>query len=186
MFNQLTGLSDGKMQACECCGAQALHSDLKTEYFNYIAESGEIVQLSARVPVWSCDACGDSFTDGSAEDLRHEAVCRHLGRLTPSELRDLRENFQCTQAEWAKITGLGVASIKRWESGSLIQSLAFDRYLRLLRNRDTFRELKSLDRPNASEKASEFSVGIFRTEISATASVRASVFQLRPAAQAGA
>src|ERR1700704_498892 len=104
MFNQLTGVSDEKKQVCDCCGAHALHSDLKTEYFNYRSESGEIIQLSALVPVWSCDACGDSFTDGRAEDIRHEAVCRYLGRLTPSELRDLRENCQCSQAEWSKVT----------------------------------------------------------------------------------
>jgi putative zinc finger/helix-turn-helix YgiT family protein len=182
MFGQLKEVTDEKMQVCDCCGAHALHSELKTEYFNYKSEGGEIVQLSAEVPVWSCDKCGDSFTDGRAEDIRHEVVCRHLNRLTPSELRDLRENFQCSQAEWSKVTGLGIASIKRWESGSLIQGIAIDRYLRLLRNRNTFRELKSILRASEIDEVS--SVVVFRTEISAAASVRASLFELRPPVQA--
>jgi len=179
MFSELIEAPNPERKKCDCCGVHALRSELRNEYFNYKSENGEVVKLSALVPVWSCDACGDGFTDFRAEDLRHEAVCRYLGRLTPSELRDLRENYQCSQGEWARLTGLGVASIKRWESGALIQSLSNDRYLRLLRNRQSFRDLVSLSRSVTPDLA-EISFGVFRTEISATASARASTFQLRP------
>ncbi|WP_445083489.1 type II TA system antitoxin MqsA family protein [Bradyrhizobium sp. TM233] len=183
MFNQLVGISNAENQRCDCCGAYALNSTIRNEYFNYKSENGEVIQLSAMVPVWSCDACGDSFTDSRAEDLRHEAVCHYLGRLTPSELRDLRENNQCSQAEWSRITGLGIASIKRWESGALIQNLAIDKFLRLLRDRQIFRNLLALATSETAEKIN-ISAGVFRTEISATAYARASTFRLRPTSAA--
>ena len=40
-----------------------------------------------------------------------------------------------SQAEFARVTGFGEATIGRWENGLVIQNVANDRYLRLLRER---------------------------------------------------
>ena len=37
-----------------------------------------------------------------------------------------------TRAKFAQVTGLGEASLNRWENGLTIQTYAYDRYLRLL------------------------------------------------------
>ena len=66
------------------------------------------------------------------ERLRHEAVCRHLGVLSPAEISGLRKGFGMSRAAFAELTGLGEASLGRWESGAVIQNRANDRYLRLL------------------------------------------------------
>jgi YgiT-type zinc finger domain-containing protein len=39
----------------------------------------DAVELSACVPVWTCENCGFAFTDGDAEDARQNAVCKYLG-----------------------------------------------------------------------------------------------------------
>lgn len=84
------------------------------------------------VPVWRCDACGYSYTEGSAENLEHDAVCRSRGLLTSREIRNLRERLGLTRKRLGELTGFGEASIKRWETGSLIQNVSSDRLLRLL------------------------------------------------------
>jgi transcriptional regulator with XRE-family HTH domain len=52
--------------------------------------------------------------------------------MTPNELRALRESYGLSQEQWAEIAGLGLASVKRWETGNKIQNDAYDRYLWLL------------------------------------------------------
>lgn len=93
---------------------------------------GARVELSASLPVRICPNCGFKYLDYVGEDLKHEAVCRHLNVLTPRAIKQIRTSKGMTRSEFAKLTGLGEASIGRWERGELIQSVANDRYLRLL------------------------------------------------------
>jgi len=89
--------------------------------------------LSARIPVRRCEECGNQFLDAEAEDLMHEAVCRHLGVMTSSEVRAIRrQSGRLSRAEFARITRLGEATIGRWERGELIQNAAYDQLLYLL------------------------------------------------------
>jgi putative zinc finger/helix-turn-helix YgiT family protein len=131
-------------RVCDCCGAEGVRMSWQTEHFNYKTESDDVVELAAQVPVWACGACGDRYTDSQAEEIRHETVCRHLGRLTPREIRELRDALGYSQRDWAELTGFGIASIKRWETGALIQGLAQDRYMRLLRDNNNIAALKAM------------------------------------------
>lgn len=117
-------------RACGACGAAESRAVVRTERFMYgVGESA--VELSADVPVWTCAACGFEAIDAQGEDLMHEAVCHHRGVLTPRKIRDLRIRHGLTQAELARLTGFGEASIKRWESGGQVQNVSADRLLRL-------------------------------------------------------
>ena len=79
--------------------------------------------------------CGETFRGPEPARLHHEALCKTLGFLTTSEILDLREkSLRLTQEEFACMTGIGVATISRWERGRLVQNRAMDRYLRLLRD----------------------------------------------------
>src|SRR5712671_6232148 len=106
---------------CAECGERTARRTFKDERFSY-GSGEEEVELTARVPVWKCDACGFQYTDGEAEEVRHAAICKHLGRLAPDEIRAIRGQYHLSQQEWAARTGFGTASIKRWENGSLIQN----------------------------------------------------------------
>lgn len=108
------------------------------------------VELSARIPVRRCEECGDQFLDAEAEDLMHEAVCRHLGVMTPSEVRAIRrQSGGLSRAEFSRITRLGEATIGRWERGELIQNAAYDQLLYLL----TFPENRVRIRERAERSA---------------------------------
>ncbi len=49
-----------------------------------------------------------------------------------------------TRADFAQVTGLGKATLNRWENGILIQTIANDRYVRLLARPEIMEKLKSL------------------------------------------
>ena len=49
--------------------------------------------VTARVPVWHCSKCKESFMDADAEEIRHEATCVALGRMTSREIQALRRSL---------------------------------------------------------------------------------------------
>lgn len=69
-----------------------MNSRLERQRFPY-GEGTEAVELEVLVPVRTCSECGFEYLDDSAEEIRHEAVCRHLGVLTPHEIQQLRKAY---------------------------------------------------------------------------------------------
>ena len=136
--------------SCPDCGSTSLHTELITQKFLY-GKEGEAVELSAQVPVHVCEGCGFQFTDFEAESARDRAVRQHLGvRHTPEDITALREALGLKQQELADLSGIGAASLSRWENGALIQSVAYDRYLYLLTFQENLRRLKILVSENAT------------------------------------
>ena len=160
---------------CGFCGASAITERLEEEKFVY-GSGDEAVVLSALVPIFECTSCGEAYTGEDAEVLRHAAVCNYLGRLTPAEIRAIRGQYDLTQEQLAELSGFGIASIKRWESGYQIQNLSADRYLRLFRVPQNFRLLQMMDRARQQPPS-------FRTHISERTIQEATAFRLRPMAE---
>lgn len=149
---------------CAACGGGNLSRRMETDEFEHGAGEGA-VSLNANVVVLTCDDCDFEFTGPSAEVARHEAVCRHLGIMTPAEIRDLRGRYGLSRQSFASLTRLGAASIARWEAGSLLQNRAYDSLLYLLCFEDNLGRLRSRhteaapDNPDsASLKAPGFGV----------------------------
>jgi putative zinc finger/helix-turn-helix YgiT family protein len=86
--------------------------------------------IKAVVPVWSCDCCELEYLDADGEQAKQEAVYRSMGRLTPSEIKLIRKGAGLNQADFAKKLKVGIASVKRWELGSVIQNEAADESIR--------------------------------------------------------
>ena len=161
-------------QECVACGAIDTCRRVAVEKFPYLDGEHQVI-LEARVPVLECASCGTQFTEGDAEEIRHDAVCRYLGRLTPAEVKAVREQYRLSQQEWAARTGFGLASIKRWETGNVIQEKAADRYLRLLGHPDIFERAAELsERGHAGARHYQF-----QTLLSAKVVQLAAVFELR-------
>ena len=124
--------------ACFECDAPA-GTEWRRHKFTYgVGSSG--VDLTVSLPVRVCGSCGFEFLDHEAEVLKHDAVCAHLGVLTPREIRGIREINDMSRAAFAKVSRLGEATLNRWENGILIQNPANDRYLRLLTLQDKHSE----------------------------------------------
>lgn len=126
---------------CPMCGSDKVTTSMNRHTFSY--GSGETaVELTVDVPVRCCGPCAFEYLDEVAEDLKHEAVCQHFGVLSPAEIRRIREGHRMTRTRFAEITGLGEASLNRWENGLTIQTQAYDRYLRLLALPEIMQHLK--------------------------------------------
>jgi putative zinc finger/helix-turn-helix YgiT family protein len=116
---------------CPNCECNNVTTTVERETFEY-GEGSSAAQLTADVPVRTCANCGFQFTDGQAEEARHDAVCRYLRVLAPKEILELRKRYNMSRAEFAELTRLGEASLARWENGQLIQNAANDQLLFLL------------------------------------------------------
>lgn len=81
-----------------------------------------------------CPKCGFRLlTDQDRNALRlatFRAYQEASDLLTAEEIVAARERMGWSQAELARKSGLGIASIKRWETGRLIQTAGNDRMLR--------------------------------------------------------
>ena len=147
---------------CAACGEDNLSRRMEMDEFEYGAGQS-VVPLSANVVVFTCNGCDFEFTGPSAEVARHEAVCRHLGIMTPAEIRELRGRYGLSRQSFASITRLGAASIARWEAGSLLQNRAYDSLLYLLCFEDNLRRLRfrhAVAAPGESDSASLEAPGI--------------------------
>jgi putative zinc finger/helix-turn-helix YgiT family protein len=136
---------------CPECGGAAVKAEVRTEPFEW-GMGSDRVELRATYSVHICRSCNIEFTGQEAEQAMHEAVCRHLRVLSPREIVGIRQSLKMTQAEISEITGIGVASLRRWEAGLLIQNRANDNLLRLLREPSVIEALKRWARKEAESR----------------------------------
>lgn len=138
---------------CECCGEAAVTEVVEEMKFGY-GVGDQLVTLTVNVPVFSCKACGMEYTDSRAENLRHDAVCAYLEVLNPAQVRRIRERHSLTVQAFSEISGLGTASITRWENAQLIQGKSIDNYLRLLEDPRNLQVLRQREIPPSAKRPS--------------------------------
>jgi putative zinc finger/helix-turn-helix YgiT family protein len=119
----------GEILSCPQCGNQTISTTQVLEKFPY---GEQPVMLEAVVPVRKCQKCLFEFLDDEAELAHNIAICKHLNVLTPERIRGIREKYALDRSEFAALTGIGEATIARWERGDFVQSAANARYLFLM------------------------------------------------------
>ena len=133
---------------CPLCGAMEIDTSITPYSFEY-GSGDTAAKLNVDVPVRRCDACEIEYLDEEGERIKHEAICQHLGVLSPREIRRIKKKYSNTRTGFAEVTGLAEASLNRWENGLSIQTHANDRYLRLLDYPDNLRRLEATTDSNA-------------------------------------
>lgn len=126
---------------CPVCGSKRIGTRKLSESFPY-GSGKEEVTLSAIVPVHSCQDCQFEFTDELADQAKHNAICQHLEVMPPRQITLIREQYNRSRAEFARVTRIGEASINRWENALLIQNSAMDQYLYLLSFPENFERVQ--------------------------------------------
>jgi len=157
---------------------------VRTEWHHHTFRYGaddSAVDLTVRIPVEVCGTCGFASTGHKAEKLRHEAVCAHLGVLTPREIRAIRKRHRLSRAAFAELTGLGEATLHRWENGILTQKRANDNYLRLLQSADNYWTLRQLGVKAGQDTTSRQPTFRALVDVTPIRELQAA-FQLRPQA----
>ena len=102
---------------CPVCGKGHLERRTITDRFacggSTKARKGkkQITIVAENVPVEVCNHCQETFRGPEAGLIRHRALCRALGLLTPEEIVAIRERLGLSQAAFAKFTDIGEATI---------------------------------------------------------------------------
>lgn len=91
------------------------------------------VDITVMEEAYICPECGLSAgtveSAGKIQQAIAEAYRKKTGLLIGGEIKKLRQNKGMTQEELAAVMNVGIASIKRWETGA-IQSRSMDQALR--------------------------------------------------------
>ncbi|MCY3941142.1 MAG: type II toxin-antitoxin system MqsA family antitoxin [Gammaproteobacteria bacterium] len=169
--------------ACPQCGESAISTSIQRDKFVY-GTGNSAVELTVELPVRHCNDCDIHYLDSEAEDIKHEAVCRHLGVLPPAAIVNIRKKHSLSRAAFAKITGLGEASLGRWEKGINIQNIGNDRYIRLLEDPRVMQQLREVTMSAESRPLQRKSnvLPFRKLEITKEVLQRKAGFRLRPAA----
>ena len=117
--------------SCPLCGEESVDTIMRHDSFRYGAGESAVT-LHVDLPVRYCSTCDEHYVDGECQMLKHEAVCRHLGYLTPTEVRSVRRLHGMSLTAFGRVTGFGEATLNRREHGAVIQNRSNDGYLRLL------------------------------------------------------
>jgi putative zinc finger/helix-turn-helix YgiT family protein len=92
------------------------------------------VDITVTAEAFICPVCGleagTPETAGALQLAIADAYRTKQGLLTSSELKGLRKSRNLTQQQLAEIMNIGIASIKRWETGT-VQSASMDYALRM-------------------------------------------------------
>lgn len=88
-----------------------------------------VIEEACVCPVCSFSA-GTMESAGKLQQRIADAYRKETGLLTGDDIKQLRKEKNLTQEQLAELMGVGIASIKRWETGA-IQSKSMDTSLRL-------------------------------------------------------
>jgi putative zinc finger/helix-turn-helix YgiT family protein len=127
-------------EKCPECHKCQLVSRTRTEEFDFDLGDKTIRVRAESVPYQVCDHCKEELIGSEAVRMRHEAICRAAGYLSPAEYRAIRESFGWSQQYLADLTGYGVATVSRSERGRLLPNLSYDITLRAIRDCSAYRE----------------------------------------------
>lgn len=168
---------------CPVCGKTGVSETWEEQTFPFGSDSP--VDLHVRVPVMTCAACGFSFTDDRAAQIRHDEACRYQNLVTPDEIRRVREDvYGMSRREFEKSFGISEASLERWENRKLFPSRQATTLLRLLEDQAIGqRAIEQLHHSKQIKKTDRVSpiVGRFRALTESPAlREKAREFKLRP------
>jgi putative zinc finger/helix-turn-helix YgiT family protein len=122
-----------RTDACPSCGTMMLE---KRGTLRLPVNGSEIAVPSAAH--LSCPKCGEvvlRFQD--SKRLGEDAIAiyrKKHGLLSADEIRAIREQFNLTQADLARLLRMGANTMSRWESGRNVQTAAMDILLRMIRD----------------------------------------------------
>lgn len=129
---------------CPLCDEGHLTPRTEEMMTEYAGQQGEVTLHFAE-----CDACGSEITGDADSRANKRAVLAFRksvdGLLTGAEVRALRDKYNITQDQAARLFGGGPKAFSKYEADDVAHSSAMDTLLRLaLTNEDTFWELVAL------------------------------------------
>lgn len=119
--------------ACPGCGTPMVEKRATLR----LPVNGEEIAVPSAAHL-SCPKCGEILLRyQDSRRLGEDAIAiyrKKHGLLSADDIRAIRERFDLTQADLARLLRLGANTVSRWEAGRNVQSAAMDMLLRLIRD----------------------------------------------------
>lgn len=87
--------------------------------------------LVTDMPEWHCAACELSVTDEEGDEPLQAALRRHVGLLTPQQIKAGIKDLGITQDKFSEKIRCAPESISRWLNGAVLQSRVYDCLMRI-------------------------------------------------------
>lgn len=121
------------MDYCIECGEPLTTTNDPVEYL----VRGERVAVEGLV-YEKCSGCAEEYYPaGVANEIQRRANDEYRRRhnlLTGEEIKEIRVGLSLSQSDFENLLGVGPKTVIRWEKGTVIQSTAADRLMKLLRD----------------------------------------------------
>lgn len=126
---------------CSLCGEGHITPRTENTVTEYRGQQGTVTLHFAE-----CDACGSEIVGDAESRANKRAVLAFKktvdGLLAGEEIRAIRDKYQITQAQAAKLFGGGPVAFSKYENDDVAHSDAMDTLLRLVRrSEESFWEL---------------------------------------------
>lgn len=119
--------------ACPTCGTTLVEKRGTL----YLPVNGEEIGVPFAAHL-RCPKCGEVVLRlQDSKRLGEDAITIYRKKhdlLSADEIRAIRERFNLTQADLARLLRLGANTVSRWESGRNVQTAAMDILLRMIRD----------------------------------------------------
>jgi putative zinc finger/helix-turn-helix YgiT family protein len=119
--------------ACPACGTTMIQKRGTLR----LPVNGEEIAVPSATHL-GCPKCGEvvlRLRDSKRLSEDAIAIYRHQhGLLSADEIRAIRERFNLTQTDLARLVRLGANTVSRWEGGRNVQTAAMDILLRMIRD----------------------------------------------------
>jgi len=120
-------------EACPACGTLMVEKRGRLR----LPVNGEEIAIPSAAHL-KCPKCHEVvLRSQDARRLSQDAIAiyrRKHDLLSADQIRSIRERFELTQAEFARLLRLGANTLSRWEAGRNVQTEAMDTLLRLIRD----------------------------------------------------
>lgn len=112
-------------------------------------DGSEVVdRIQVKIPVTRDSETGETLLTPEAHDKIEQTQARHMGLISPAELKMIRQRFGLTQRQLGNLLQVGEKSYTRWETGRARPSRSLNVLLCALRDgRLPIPYLQSLQRP---------------------------------------
>lgn len=105
---------------------------MSTSYHAEVKHDGSLHSFEIpELKIPTCENCKEQLFSKSVDDQITAALRQHLGILSPSEIREHLQRLGLAQRVVASHLGIAEATFSRWMTGTVVQSIALDRFLRL-------------------------------------------------------
>lgn len=126
-----------KKYYCQKCN-KMMDSEV-VERLETLSIRGEVIQLKVKMRV--CKECGEPLADDELDDISlkqfYDEYRRKNNLLFPNEIKKIREKYNMSQTEFAKLLGMEEKTITRYENGT-IQERTHDNLIRAVNNNFVF------------------------------------------------